>query len=71
MIQLIHIFKDCREVKEILPESELSEDTHRYIRGALEYPCDNHMRVTFGEQVWITCFMSLALLSDMFKEHSK
>lgn len=71
MIQFVYIFKDYKEVKEILPKSELSEDAQRYIRGTLEYPRDSHMRLTLGEQVWIVCFVSLALSSDMFKEHTK
>ncbi len=70
VIQFVYIFKDYREVKEILLESKLSEDVHRYIRGALEYPHDSHIRVTLGEQVWIACFVSLALSSDMFREHT-
>jgi len=59
------------EVKEILPESELSEDVHKYMTGALEYPCDSHIRATLGGQVWITCFMPLALSSDMFRDHAE
>lgn len=71
MIQFVYIFKDCREVKEILSKSELLEDAHRYIRGALEYSCDSRTRVTFGEQVWIACFVYLALSSDIFREHTR
>lgn len=47
------------------------EDMHRYIRGDLKYSCDSHIRVTFGEQVWIVCFVSLALSSDIFREHTR
>lgn len=49
MIQLIYIFKDYREVKEIFLESELSKDVHRYIRVTLELICDSHIRVDLGE----------------------
>lgn len=71
MIQLVYIFKDNREAKEILLESGLSKDVHRYIRATLEYPCDSHKRVTFGEQVWITYFVPLSLSSDMFRKHTR